>query len=97
LYADTARKQKFSQHANTMAVLAGVADGEPARKLMLRTVSASGLAEPGLYFQYYVHRALSKVGEGDGYLERLGPWREMLARGLTTFAETVDRPGNPAR
>jgi len=92
LYADTARKQQYSQHANTLAVLAGVIEGEPARQLMLRIPGAPGLAEPalaepGLFFQYYVHCALAKVGEGDRYLDRLGPWRDMLARGLTTFAE----------
>jgi len=96
LYADTPRKQQFSQHANTLAVLAGVIDGAPARQLMLRILTA-GLAEPGLFFQYYVHCALAKVGEGDSYLDRLAPWRDMFARGLTTFAETVDRPGESSR
>jgi hypothetical protein len=37
------------------------------------------------------------VGEGDRYLDQLGDWRDMLARGLTTFAETVDLPGRPSR
>lgn len=97
LYADTPRQQQFSQHTNTLAVLAGVIDGEPARQLMLRILTAPGLAEPGLFFQYYVHCALAKAGEGDRYLDQLTPWRDMLARGLTTFAETVDRPGNPSR
>jgi hypothetical protein len=97
LYADTPRKQQFSQHANTLAALAGVIDGEAARNLMLRLPSVSGLPEPGLFFQYYVHCALAKVGEGDRYLGQLGPWRDMLARGLTTFAETVDRPNSPSR
>jgi hypothetical protein len=69
---------------------------------MLRILTAPGLAEPGLaepglFFQYYVHCALAKVGEGDRYLDRLGPWRDMLARGLTTFAEIVERPGSPSR
>jgi hypothetical protein len=97
LYADTPRQQQFSQHTNTLAVLAGAIDGEPARQLMLRILTAPGLAEPGLFFQYYVHCGLAKVGEGDRYLDRLTPWHDMLARGLTTFAETVDRPGSPSR
>ena len=44
-----------------------------------------------------MHTALAKVGEGDGYLDQLDDWRGMLARGLTTFAEVVDRPGSPSR
>ncbi len=97
LYADTPRKQQFSQHTNTMAVLSDVIAGSAARELMLRMQTAPGLAEPGLFFRYYEHCALAKVGEGDGYLDRLGDWRDMLARGLTTFAEVVDRPGAPSR
>jgi len=33
---------------------------------------------------------MKKTGLGDEYLTKLGPWREMLARGLTTFAEQPD-------
>jgi hypothetical protein len=97
LYADTPRRERFSRHTNTMSVLADVVTGEPARALMLRSLSAPGLAQPGLFFRYYEHLALAKVGEGDGYLDRLGDWHGMLARGLTTFAEVVDLPGNPSR
>jgi alpha-L-rhamnosidase len=97
LYADTPSKQQFSQHTNTMAVLADVITGVAAHDLMLRALSAEGLAQPGLFFRYYVHTALAKVGEGDRYLDQLDDWRGMLARGLTTFAEVVDRPGSPSR
>ena len=97
LYADTPSKQQFSQHTNTMAVLADVATGAGAHDLLLHALSAEGLAQPGLFFRYYVHTALAKVGEGDRYLDQLDDWRGMLARGLTTFAEVVDRPGSPSR
>jgi hypothetical protein len=97
LYADTPAKKQFSQHANTLAVLGDVVAGDGARALLRRALEAKDLAEPGLFFQYYVHAALAKAGEGDTYLDRLDPWREMLARGLTTFAETVDRPNSASR
>jgi alpha-L-rhamnosidase len=97
LYADTPRRQQFSQHTNTMAVLADVPAGDAARAVLLRSLTAPGLAEPGLFFRFYQHCALAKVGEGDSYLDRLGDWHGMLARGLTTFAEVVDRPGSPSR
>ena len=64
---------------------------------MLRTLTAPGLAQGALYFKFYMHQALAKVGEGDRYLEQLDDWRGMLANGLTTFAEVVDRPGRPTR
>jgi alpha-L-rhamnosidase len=97
MYADTPRKQQFSQHTNTLAVLAGVIGGEVARDLMVRILSAPDLAQTGLFFRFYVHEALARVGEGDRYLGLLGDWRDMLARGLTTFAEIVERPGSPSR
>jgi hypothetical protein len=97
LFADTPSKKSFSQHTNTMAVLADVASGEEARALMLRTLTAPGLAQGALYFKFYMHQALAKVGEGDRYLDQLDDWRGMLANGLTTFAEVVDRPGRPTR
>jgi hypothetical protein len=97
MYADTPEHKQFSQHANTLAVLADAITGDAARDLMRRITTAPNLAVPGLFFQFYVHQALAKVGDGDGYLDRLGPWREMLAKGLTTFAEVVDRPGSPSR
>jgi hypothetical protein len=42
------------------------------------------------YFRFYLFRALKKAGLGDLYLEQLGPWRQMLALGLTTWAETPE-------
>ena len=97
LYADTPRRQIFSRHTNVLAVLADVITGTSAHDLMLRAIAAHDLAEPGLFFRFYEHCALAKVGEGDSYLDRLGDWHDMLARGLTTFAEVVDRPGAPSR
>jgi alpha-L-rhamnosidase len=39
------------------------------------------------YFRYYLARALDHAGMGSEYLESLKPWREMMALGLTTWAE----------
>jgi hypothetical protein len=44
-----------------------------------------------------VHSAVNVVGEGDRYLGLLGEWESMLSRGLTTFAERYERPGDPSR
>jgi alpha-L-rhamnosidase len=97
LYADTPRKVQFSQHTNILAVLADVVTGEAARGIALRALDQPGLAQAELFVKYYQHVALAKVGEGDRYLDQLGDWRGMLNLGLTTFAEVVDRPGQPSR
>ncbi len=89
-YADTPARKSFSQHANVMAVLAGAVTGEAARDLIQRTADDTSLIQATTYFRFYLLRAMKAAGLGDQYLARLGPWREMLKLGLTTFAEKPD-------
>jgi hypothetical protein len=49
-----------------------------------------GMTKASYYFRFYLSRALEKLGRGDEYLVQLEPWREMLALGLSTWAETPD-------
>jgi hypothetical protein len=90
LFADTAHQRTFSVHANALAILAEAVTGDEARALMERVLADTTLTRPTIYFRFYVHDALRKVGLGDRYLDQLGPWRRMLALGLTTWAETED-------
>lgn len=90
LVADTPTKRVFSQHANALAVLAGAVKGEAAADLMRRVGADEGLIQASTYFRFYLLRAMKAAGLGDEYLAQLGPWRTMLARGLTTFAEQPD-------
>jgi alpha-L-rhamnosidase len=60
-----------------------------------RAVMETVIADPTLeqatyYFRFYVDEALQRTGLADGYLQRLGPWRDMIANGLTTTAETPE-------
>ena len=97
LFADTPERRQFSQHANVLAVLANVVTGEEARDLVARVVADPALTPCSYYFRHYLHAAVNQVGEGDRYLGLLGEWESMLARGLTTFAERYERPGDPSR
>jgi hypothetical protein len=87
LFADTPRRQAFSQQANALAVLARVVEGDEARALVVRTLTDTSLTQATYYFRHYLHSAVNLVGEGDRYLDLLGEWDGMLARGLTTWAE----------
>jgi hypothetical protein len=87
LFADTPRKQAFSQQANSLAVLARVVEGADARALVNRILSDTTLTPCTYYFRHYLHSAVNMVGEGDRYLDLLSEWDSMLARGLTTWAE----------
>ena len=87
MFADTPSKKSFSQHSNTLAVLAGV---EAPPDLMARVLEDKSLTQCSIYFRYYLHAAARRAGLGGHYLEWLGQWRDMLARGLTTWAEKAD-------
>jgi alpha-L-rhamnosidase len=87
LFADTPRKQAFSQQANALAVLARVVEGPEARALVNRVLTDASLTPCTYYFRHYLHTAVNQVGEGDRYLDLLGEWDAMLERGLTTWAE----------
>jgi hypothetical protein len=97
LFADTPARDQFSQHANVLAVLAGVTEGGEAREVVARILDDTTLTRCSYYFRHYLHSAVNLVGEGDRYLDLLAGWESMLALGLTTFAERDDRPGNPSR
>ncbi|MDR1980866.1 MAG: glycoside hydrolase [Tannerellaceae bacterium] len=87
LFADTHDHRSFSQHVNSLAVLAGVVSGSAAIDLMERTLSDQDLIQATIYFRYYVHQALSQAGLGDLLLDNLQIWRDQIALGLTTWAE----------
>jgi hypothetical protein len=90
LFADTPDKTAFSQHTNALAILAGVATASEANGLVKRILEDPAIVPCSIYFRHYLHSAMNKAGEGDMYLDMLGPWRAMLKQGLTTWAETED-------
>jgi hypothetical protein len=97
LFADTPARKQFSQHANVLAVLAGISTGEEARGLVTRVLADASIVQCSYYFRYYLHAAVNMVGEGDRYIGLLGEWESMLSKGLTTFAERGETSANPSR
>ena len=93
LLADTPKRTHFSQHANILAVLQDAVPAEDQAALLERVMKDSSLAPPSYYFRFFLFRAMKKAGLADEYLAQLGPWQQMLALGLTTWAETPE----PAR
>ena len=90
LYADTPAKQTYSQHANILAILAGVCEPARCQSVMEKVLTDRTLTPCTLYFRFYLHRALEQAQLGERYCRQLTPWRDMLAIGLTTFAETPE-------
>ena len=93
LYAQTVEKELFSQHANSLAILAGLVEGEQARQVAQKMLTDKELAPCSVYYKFYLHEALVKAGLGNDYLNWLDIWRENIAMGLTTWGETSDVDG----
>ncbi len=87
LFADTPQKDKFSQHASSLAILAGLVDGHKANEIGILLLSDTTLAPASIYFKYYLHLALVKAGMGDNYLDWLDIWRKNINLGMTTWGE----------
>jgi hypothetical protein len=90
LLADNADHATFSQHASSLAILAGLVPEDKLATVGQRIMGDESLTPASIYFRYYVHRALVRAGMGDDYLSWLDVWRENLSLGLTTWAEQPD-------
>lgn len=90
LLADTPERSSFSQHANILAVLTGMFEKRDERSVMQKILHEGNMVQTAFNFKYFLVRAMVKAGMADDYLSLLGPWREMINLGLTTFAETPE-------
>jgi alpha-L-rhamnosidase len=90
LFADTPEKDKFSQHANSLGILADLVDDQKANVIAKLMLSDTTLAPASIYFKYYLHLALVKAGLGDNYINWLDVWRKNIDLGLTTWGETSE-------
>jgi alpha-L-rhamnosidase len=90
IFSDTKEKKYYSQHANALAILTNVINGNEAHELGNKLLHDTSLVTASVYFKYYVFQALNKAGFGNDYLNWLGIWKQNLAMGLTTWAEIDD-------
>lgn len=91
--SNTPEQAAFSQHASIMGVLTNTVPTEDQQAVMERVIADTSLGPATFYYRFYLNQALRHAGMGDRYYSQLGPWRDMLEAGLTTFAEKPD----PAR
>ncbi|HXR84489.1 MAG TPA: alpha-L-rhamnosidase C-terminal domain-containing protein [Hanamia sp.] len=88
--ANTPEKKSFSQHAGIMAILADAIPEAQQKQVLQKVLYDTTLSQATFYYRFYLTRAMIKAGMGDLYYSQLTPWRDMLKKGLTTFAE---KPG----
>ena len=101
LLADTPAQTHFSQHANILGIWLDVIPPAQQKAVLSKILSTSdsGFTATGpvppmtaatYYFRFYLARAVEHAGMGDQYLNLLGPWRQMLSLGLSTWAESPE-------
>jgi len=90
LFADTPEKDLFSQHTNSLAILTGAALPSNLNAIAQKLLHDASLTQTTIYFKYYLHQSLIKVGLGNDYLNWLDVWRENIKQGMTTWAEISD-------
>jgi hypothetical protein len=90
LFRDTPDVSQYSQQANILAVLADAVPAAEQRAVMERVLSDKTLIQATYYFGFYLFEALAKAGLAEQYVERLEPWKAMLAMGLTTTPENPE-------
>ena len=101
LLADTPAQKHYSQHANILGVWLDVIPREKQKDVLTKILSASdsgfessgtlpAMTKATYYFRFYLARAVEHAGMGDRYLSLLQPWRDMVALGLTTWAENPE-------
>lgn len=90
LLTDDLAGTSYSQHANIMGILSDAVPQDRQQALFNRLNADTSLIQATFYYRFYLFRALKKVGLADRYTEMLKPWKDMLAIGLTTFAENPE-------
>lgn len=88
LLADTPDRTIFSEHANILGTLYDVIPKDEQQNILRRIVNdEEHLTPASYYFRFYLARALEHAGLSDLYLSSLGPWRDLLPMGFTTWPE----------
>lgn len=93
LFAETPHNERFefTQHSQTMAILAGASSKERNVHIMQRLLSDKALAPCSLFHSFYLARALEETGYYHNFFTQiLSPWRDMVCNGLSTWQEEAD-------
>ena len=97
LFASDAAHTVFSEHAQCLALLTDVFEGERAQALFDRLVSTPDLCPTSVYFSYYLFETYFKFRRPDLFLKRLDLWKGYVKLGATTCLEEPEYPGHDSR
>ena len=87
LVADTRAKDRFSEHAQCLALLTDALPADRAARAFDGLVRAKDLAPVTVYFSHYLFETYFKFNRPDLFLTRLDLWRGFVRDGLRTPPE----------
>ena len=103
LFYTTPGRERYDQHANTLASLVGFLDDDRS-VLPTAVLVDTTFDQASYYFRYYLLEALRRGDSArDTYLQPervhavLAPWRDLVRRGATTVAERFEGASKPSR
>lgn len=91
LMADTVKKDKFSEHAQCLALLAGILPADKEAQALQGLITAQDLARATVYFSHYLFDTYTRFGRTDLTLKRLDLWRDYVKNGMCT---PLEAPGD---
>lgn len=87
LFADSLKKDRFSEHAQCFALLSGVLDADRQARVIDGLLKAPDLARATIYFQHYLFEVYRLARRIDAMLDRMQLWFDLPAMGLKTCLE----------
>ena len=87
LFADDAEHRHFSEHAQCLAILGGLADEMIQDRLVQGLRSAPDLARTSIYFSHYLLEAYRQLGDALALFDRLSEWFALESLGFRTTRE----------
>jgi hypothetical protein len=90
LLADDPDHEHWSEHAQALALLTDLVEGERRERLIEGLLHAEDLERATIYFTHYLFEALRHIGATDALFERLQEWQALVEQGFRTTRESPE-------
>ena len=88
ILADTPKKDRFSEHAQCLAILGGILSPAQRESSFAALAKGEGLAPTSSYFAHYLFETYAACGRPDLIRARFSYWRNFVEWGARTAFET---------
>ena len=86
LFAHDIKKKHFSEHAQCLAVIAGIATKKQLKKIA-ENIFDNDVDKTTIYFSHYLLETLPLINRMDKFIEKIDFWRNLDKQGFKTLPE----------